>query len=49
MIIAAYAVSLLVVERLFKIVRPKLLTLLWFAKLWNWFVTVRSRSVEAFS
>lgn len=46
-IVAACAVSL--VERLFKIVRPKLLTVLWFAKLWNWFVTVRSRSVEAFS
>lgn len=49
MIIAAYAVSLLVVERLFKIVRPKLLTLPWFAKLWNRFVAVRSRIVEAFS
>jgi hypothetical protein len=30
MMIAAYAASLLVVERLFKIVKPKLMTLNWF-------------------
>ena len=35
MIVACYAFSLLVVERLFKIVKPKLLTISWFAKLWN--------------
>jgi hypothetical protein len=33
MIIAAYGCSLLFVERLFRIVRPKLLTLPWFARL----------------
>src|SRR5271163_1905562 len=33
MIIVAYATSLLLVERLFRIVKPKLLTLRWFAEL----------------
>ena len=40
-IACAYAMSLLVVERLFLIVKPKLLTLRWFAVFWKWFVTVR--------
>jgi len=43
MVIAAYAASLLLVERLFKLVKPKLLTLPWFARLWNWFVALRGR------
>ena len=38
---AAYAASLYFVERLFKLVKPKLLTLPWFARLWNWFVNLR--------
>lgn len=37
----AYAVSLFLVERLFIIVKPKLLTLPWFARLWGWFVVHR--------
>lgn len=41
--IAAYAASLLLVERLFKLVKPKLLALPWFARLWNWFVAWRGR------
>src|ERR1700682_4176074 len=36
MIIGAYAVSLLFVERLFRVVKPKLMTLNWFASLWPW-------------
>jgi hypothetical protein len=40
-IIAAYATSLLVLERLFVIVRPKLMTLGWFAGLWHWLVRTR--------
>ena len=35
MIVAAYAASLLVVERLFRIVKPKLLMLPWFARSWS--------------
>ena len=40
MIIAAYATSLLLVERSFSIIKPKLLMLPWFARLWRWVVTV---------
>jgi hypothetical protein len=49
MIVAAYAASLLVVERLFRVVKPKLLQLPWFARLWHGFVAIRGRIVEAFS
>src|ERR1700751_258551 len=42
MIIAAYATSLLIVERLFVIVKPKLMTLGWFAGLWRWLVRTRA-------
>lgn len=44
MIIACYAFSLLVIERLFVIVKPKLLTIPWFAKLWEAFVFARTRA-----
>ena len=47
-IICAYATSLLVVERLFKIVKPKLMTLPWFARLWNWVVDLRGRALGWF-
>jgi hypothetical protein len=40
-IIAAYAASLLLVERLFTIVKPKLMTLDWFARLWTWLIGLR--------
>jgi hypothetical protein len=48
MMIAAYGCSLLFVERLFRIVRPKLLRLPWFARLWNWVLVVRAKVVEFF-
>ena len=48
MIIAAYGCSLLFVERLFRIVRPKLLSLPWFARLWNWVLVVRGKVVGLF-
>ena len=41
----AYAASLLVVERLFRIVKPKLLKLRWFARPWSRFVALRGRSL----
>jgi hypothetical protein len=44
MIVACYAFSLFVVERLFVIVKPKLLSIPWFAKLWKGFVFVRIRA-----
>jgi hypothetical protein len=43
MIVACYAFSLLVVEWLFVVVKPKLLMIPWFAKLWKGFVSVRTR------
>src|SRR6185437_14040232 len=43
MIIAAYAASLLVVERLFRAVKPKLLMLDWFSKLWALYTTLRDK------
>ena len=42
-IVAAYAMSLLVVERLFRLVKPKLLMLPWFAKIWSKALAVRTR------
>ena len=48
MIIAAYAASLLLVERLFSIVKPKLLTLPWFARLWSWVVAACGKVVGLF-
>jgi hypothetical protein len=36
MIVLAYCGSLLLLHRLFGIVKPKLLTLPWFAKVWGW-------------
>src|SRR5450432_16576 len=39
--IAAYAGSLLVVEKLFKVVKPKLMTLSWFDRLWTGFTAKR--------
>jgi len=43
MIIAVYAVSLLFVERLFKAVKPKLMTIGWFAPIWASFVGLRDK------
>ena len=41
--VLAYAVSLFITERLFVIVRPKLMTLPWFAIGWTWFVSLRRK------
>jgi hypothetical protein len=43
--ICAYAGSLFITERLFLVLKPKLLTLPWFAVAWQWFVTVRYKLV----
>jgi hypothetical protein len=48
MIVIAYAASLLLIERLFMIVKPKLLTLPWFARLWDWFIALRGKAVGLF-
>jgi hypothetical protein len=48
MIIAAYAASLLIVERLFAVVKPKLLKLHWFAKLLAWLIVIRYKFARPF-
>src|ERR1700730_14993452 len=45
-LVCAYAGSLFVTERLFNIVKPKLLTLPCFAKIWNWFVAIRGKFLQ---
>lgn len=45
-IIGAYALSLFFVERLFRAVKPKLLMLGWFAKLWTLFTTFRNIVIQ---
>jgi hypothetical protein len=45
MIIAAYLGSLFVVERLFRIVKPKLLMLPWCAKIWKKFLSLRDKAI----
>jgi hypothetical protein len=42
MIIAAYAISLLLVERLFLIAKPKLMKLRWLASIWARVVVLRA-------
>jgi hypothetical protein len=49
MAVAAYGVSLLIVERLFKIVKPKLLMLPWFSTIWAVFVQIRNAATSVFS
>ena len=48
MIIAAYAGSLFVVERLFRVVKPKLMTLSWFARLWACVLITRGKVIGLF-
>jgi hypothetical protein len=42
-IVCAYAIGLFLTERLFVIVRPKLMKLPWFAAIWRPFVRIRGR------
>ena len=48
MIVGAYASSLLFVERLFVIVKPKLLKLRWFARPWCRLIILRYRLAAPF-
>src|SRR4051812_39191192 len=47
-ILLAYALSIFVVERLFAILKPSLLTLVWLAKAWNCFLNIRARTMTFF-
>jgi hypothetical protein len=40
----AYAVSLFVTHWLLRVVKPKLLTLPWFARSWAWFIAARKKT-----
>jgi hypothetical protein len=42
--VSAYALSLFAVERLFKIVKPKLLMIPWFQSGWTWTTTKLSKA-----
>jgi hypothetical protein len=44
--LCAYALSVLAVERLFKLVKPKLLMLPWFSVMWTWLVVARDKTVN---
>jgi hypothetical protein len=44
-LVGAYAVSLVFIERLFRVVKPKLMTLHWFAGVWAWFTASRDKSL----
>jgi len=46
MVVAAYAMSLLFIERLFVIVKPRLLRLRWFARFWAFVVIRRYRLMK---
>jgi hypothetical protein len=48
MITGAYAVSLLLVERLLGLFKPKLLKLRWLARLWAFFVVLKYRCLRRF-
>jgi hypothetical protein len=42
--ICAYAISLFLTHWLFEVVKPKLLTIPWFARGWRWFVAQREKT-----
>ena len=48
-VVVAYAASLFVVDRLFHIVKPKLLQLRWFAKLWSFVETARDGASQCWA
>ncbi len=45
-LLCAYAASLFVTERLFQIVRPKLMRLPWFKTAWTAFVSTRKKTLH---
>jgi hypothetical protein len=45
-LICAYLASLVITERLFVILKPKLLMLPWFARAWGWFIALRRRCLR---
>jgi hypothetical protein len=48
-LVCAYMASIFVIERLFQIAKPRLLTLRWFAKAWSRFISIRAKAMAAFT
>ena len=46
MLITAYAISVCIVERLFRVLKSKMMTLRWFAVPWDWFVRIRDKALN---
>ena len=46
-LVGAYIISLFVIERLFRVVKPKLLMLPWFSKLWHCYERARDKTIAA--
>src|ERR1700712_1626925 len=44
-LVGAYAASLLVIERLFRVLKPKIMMMGWFNRLWTGFVALRTRLI----
>lgn len=42
-LVISHGLSLILIERLFEVVKPKLLMLPWFAKVWGWFTDLRDQ------
>jgi|SRR3954447_2657765 hypothetical protein len=45
-LVVAYGLSLFVVERLFRLLKPNLLRLRWFARLWGWWEWTRRKTLR---
>jgi hypothetical protein len=48
-LVAAYAASLLVIERLFRVLKPKIMMMGWFNRLWTGFIALRTRLIGGWS
>ena len=48
-LVAAYAASLLVIERLFRVLKPKIMMMGWFNRMWTGFVALRTRLISGWS
>ena len=42
-LVISHGLSLILIEKLFAVVKPKLLMLPWFATIWGWFTDLRDR------
>jgi hypothetical protein len=45
-LVAAYAFSLLIVERLFRLLKPNLMRLPWFQRAWGWWQRARGKALS---